>query len=233
MQNTKGNRMKGFEQVTIQDARPLPVIILADTSGSMQENGKIEALNLALKDMLLSFGQQSSLGAEIHVGVITFGGEVKCLHPPMPACQFEPQTMGELTADGGTPFGKAIRLVKELLEDKNTIPSRSYRPMIVAISDGYPTDAWELALEEFFKSERASKTIRVAMAIGPDADEAMLKKFVNDPAIPVVRAKDARDIGKFFKCVTMSVSQRSVQANPNQVGCEEIKQLFDEEDLEF
>ena len=179
--------MKGFEQVTIQDARPLPVIILADTSGSMQENGKIEALNVALKDMLLSFGQQSSLGAEIYVGVITFGGEVKCLYSPKPACQFEPQTMGELTADGGTPFGKAIQLVKELLEDKNTIPSRSYRPMIVAISDGYPTDAWEIALEEFFKSERASKTIRVAMAIGPDADEAMLKKFVNKRSMGLLR----------------------------------------------
>ena len=34
--------MAGFKDITIQKARPFPVIILADTSGSMNEDGKIE-----------------------------------------------------------------------------------------------------------------------------------------------------------------------------------------------
>jgi uncharacterized protein YegL len=225
--------MKGFGNVTIQEARKLPIIVLADTSGSMQAHGKITALNEALNEMLLSFGRQDSLGAEIQVGIITFGGEVKCHTKPKAADQFEPQCLDPLVADGGTPFGKAIRMVKEIVENKEAIPSNSYRPMIVAMSDGIPTDAWEPAMDEFMSSERASKTTRVAMAIGPDADVQMLERFVNDPAIPVVKAKDARDILKFFKCVTVSVQQRSVLANPNKLQDGEIKQLFEDEDLEF
>lgn len=53
--------------------RPLPVIILADTSGSMSIDGKMEALNLALKDMLISFGKESHLNAVIQVAIIAFG----------------------------------------------------------------------------------------------------------------------------------------------------------------
>lgn len=63
--------------------RPLPVIVLADVSGSMSEDGKIDILNNALKSMILSFGAESKLlRAEIQVGLITFGGEVAKEHLP-------------------------------------------------------------------------------------------------------------------------------------------------------
>ena len=45
-------------------SRPLPVFVLADISGSMSVNGKIDALNEALKTMILSFGRESRLRAE-------------------------------------------------------------------------------------------------------------------------------------------------------------------------
>ena len=61
----------------------------------------------------------------------------------------------------------------------------------------------------------------------------VLIKFINNEHIPVIKAKDARDIQKFFQCVTMSVSQRSVQTNPDRIEEEEIKQLFREEELDF
>ncbi len=41
-----------MQQFAAATARPLPVIILADISGSMSVDGKIDALNAALKDML-------------------------------------------------------------------------------------------------------------------------------------------------------------------------------------
>ena len=42
------SKLKGF---TVAEARPLPVIVIADVSGSMSVDGKIEALNQALKEI--------------------------------------------------------------------------------------------------------------------------------------------------------------------------------------
>jgi uncharacterized protein YegL len=57
--------------------RTLPVIILADTSGSMFVDGKIDSLNQSLKDMIKSFAQEGRNRAEINVAVITFGGQAE------------------------------------------------------------------------------------------------------------------------------------------------------------
>ncbi|MBF0302726.1 MAG: VWA domain-containing protein [Desulfamplus sp.] len=222
--------MNSFANIAIQKARPLPVIILADTSGSMSEHGKIDALNTALREMVRSFGEQSRLNAEIHVGIITFGPEV-VFHDIKPAYQYEKVPMFD--AKGGTPLGQALALTQKIIEDGNLVPLRSYRPTIVVISDGMPTDSWEQPLLDFLTSEKASKSMRLAMGIGPDADKDMLAKFINDPAIPVIKGNDARDIEKFLKCVSTSVIQRSIKSNPNSIEKSAIVEIFEEEELEF
>ena len=44
-----------MQQFAVATARPLPVIILADVSGSMTQDNNIGALNAALKDFLVVF----------------------------------------------------------------------------------------------------------------------------------------------------------------------------------
>ena len=227
--------MSSFSKITVQKAIPFPVIVLADTSGSMSVDGKIDALNIAVKEMVRSMGQQERLQAEIHVSFVTFGGEAEELHPMVPAYQFEGEP--NFKAGGGTPMGHAFNIARQIVEDKERIPSRAYRPTIVLISDGHPTDAWRGELDKLLKSERASKATRLAMAIGQDADLEILKEFINNSEIPVVKANDVHDIAKFFKCVTMSVTTRSVQANPNGDEHDKLLEIFDdemdEEDLVF
>lgn len=206
-------KMREFVSKT---ARPLPVIILADMSGSMSENGKIEALNAALKDMLSAFKEQSRLNAEIHVSIIGFGGNVaQRMLSLTPAYQIEQYK--ELVASGGTPMGSAFQVAIEMIEDKEIIPSRAYKPTIVLVSDGYPTDNWEESFSQLKNSERAQKATRMAMAIGTDADKTMLKDFINDLETPVFEAHNAKDIGRFFRAVSMSVSARSQSATPNKM----------------
>lgn len=206
------SRMKDF---TIAKARPLPVIVLADASGSMSENGKIDALNQALKDMVKTFSSESRVRAEIQVGLITFGGSQAELFLPLaPAHQIT--NMAPIPASGATPLGQALALATGLLQDHERIPSRAYRPVLVLVSDGLPTDDWEAALTSLEQSERASKATRFAMAIGDDADEAVLARFANDREAPVFKGHQARDIHRFFRAVTMSVTSRTVSANPDQ-----------------
>ena len=100
--------------------RPLPVIVLADVSGSMTEGNKIELLNVALREMVSSFAKESRLRAEIQVGLITFGGRAAAEHLPLVAAH-EVSAMKPLAASGPTPMGKAFDLACRLLEDKERI----------------------------------------------------------------------------------------------------------------
>ncbi|WP_440060815.1 vWA domain-containing protein [Pseudomonas syringae] len=203
--------MSKLKKFQVQTARPLPIIVLADTSGSMAVDGKIEALNKGLKDMISSFSSESRLRAEIQVSVITFGGSQAELNLPLtPAHQL--QSFTPLVAEGMTPLGGALSLASQMIEDA----TRVYTPVVVLVSDGYPNDDWEVPFARLINGERSSKATRFAMAIGADADEQMLRDFANDPEAPLFRAENARDIHRFFRAVSMSVSARSQSATPNQ-----------------
>jgi uncharacterized protein YegL len=206
--------LSSTKDFTVAGARPLPVLVLADCSGSMAADGKIAALNQALAEMIRSFASLDAANAEVHVCLIAFGLRTATIVPLQSAskAQFTP-----LTADGPTPMGDALTLAADLLEDRASIPSRAYRPTVILVSDGQPTDDWQTPLSRFAEGTRASKASRMALAIGADADVAMLRKFLADPTQPVFQAADASQIKSFFRFATMSVTQRSRSANPSNV----------------
>lgn len=214
-------------------ARPLPVIIMADISGSMSINGKIEALNQSIQDMISSFATESRMRAEIHLSIVTFGKNVQEHIKLAPAHQVSIEQ--PLVAEGTTPLGEACRLVKELLEDKEMIPSRAYRPVVVLASDGYPTDDYQAAFNDLIQSERGQKATRLALAIGNDADEELLSAFNNDLEAPLFYAHNASEISRFFRAVTMSVAAHSQSQSPNQRMTLSLNSIesVDDEDFEL
>ena len=206
--------MTQLKEFTAAAARPLPVILLADVSGSMAAEGKIAALNQSVREMLSAFSSSDDLRAEIHVAIITFGGEARVHTPLQPASAVK---WTDMAPDGGTPMGQAMTLAADLVEDRDKIPGRAYRPTVVLISDGQPTDSWEAGLDRIAKQGRAQKADRMALAIGGDADIEMMRRFLADEKKQVFVAADARRIKDFFQFVTMSVTTRSRSANPNDV----------------
>ena len=73
LKNQGEQHMSKLKDFVVTKARPLPVILLADVSGSMATNGKIDALNDAIQSMIESFAAEDHSRAEIHVSVIAFG----------------------------------------------------------------------------------------------------------------------------------------------------------------
>ena len=218
-------QMSKLKEFTMSSARPLPVIVLADVSGSMSANGKIDALNDAVSEMIATFSEEDDSRAEIHVSVIAFGRTGASLHKPLsPAGETQWERM---EASGRTPMGEAFDLARTMVEDRDTISSRAYRPTLVLVSDGVPTDDWRGPLEELLKSERASKATRFAMGIGADADHETLAAFLANDEGRVFEAHEAREIKNFFRWVTMSVTTRSRSANPNSVVMVEPTDLDD------
>ncbi len=201
---------------TVAQAKPLPVVLLLDTSSSMSLGGeqtKIAELDSAVRDMIKDFAHEEQLETEIQVSVITFGyGGVNLALPYTNASKVQ---LNKLEANGMTPMGTALRMAKDMIEDKETTPSRAYRPLVILCSDGAPNDEWQGPMDNFIKEGRSAKCDRMAMAIGKDANEAVLKRFIEGTENPLFYAKDASSMHKFFKFVAMSVTTRSRSQNPN------------------
>lgn len=222
----------GLNSYVAREPRPLPIFVLADSSGSMRGE-KINELNLALREMLNALNAADDIRGIFQLSVIAFGGEVKVLQP---LADIDGLVLTELSAAGNTPMGQAFEMVREMIEDRNVVSSRAYTPTIVLISDGLPTDCteemyrrknyydWE-PLVDLHNGERSSKCQRMALGIGEDADVDMLKSFIDNPEIPVIKTKDASGITKFFRWVTMSTVARMTSINPNEISV--VAPIFD------
>ena len=59
----------------------------------------------------------------------------------------------------------------------------------------------------------------------------MLKTFVDNPEVPVIKTKDASGITKFFRWVTMSTVARMHSINPNETATTAPIFDIDDEDI--
>lgn len=222
--------MAGFNPAnfTVAKAKPLPVVLLLDVSSSMGGES-IKKLNIAVKEMISDFASAEKNEVEILVSIITFGSEVLLHTPYTSAKDIEWQ---DLTVSGSTPMGTAFSMAKAMIEDKETTPSRAYRPTIVLVSDGEPDrdDPWQQSLRALVNDGRSNKCDRMAMAIGTSASNTVLNEFISGTENKVFTAQDASQIQEFFKFVTMSVTTRTNNQNANVVPKpEEIEQLVKQE----
>ncbi len=234
--NKKRTNLNDLEIVQRQ-ARPLPVIILLDISGSMNEQisneegtgkSKIQILNECMRTMLDTFSNQDTLISEIHCQVTTFGGTAREHIKSMPAKDIE---WKDLTAYGSTPMGGAFKIAKNIIEDKTVIASRSYRPTIILVSDGMPNDNWEIPMNEL-QSGRSGKADRMALFIGHGSGEEVLRKFLGEEhKDKFFTANQANQIIEFFRFVTMSVTTKSKSKDPNMITSKkETQQLLESND---
>lgn len=206
----------------VSTPKSIPVLLLLDVSGSMSDSAgnkeegitKIQALNNAVNEMIKGFKEAQTLETFIKLGIITFGASVSLHTPLTPISDIE--NISPLSASGLTPLGNALKMAKDMIEDKNIFISSDYRPAVVLLSDGEPNDDWEMPLQDFIKDGRSSKCDRLAIAFGADANKDMLKKFIAGCENDLFYAEDAENLYKVFKRVTMSVSKRTKSANKNQ-----------------
>ncbi len=213
------------------DGRALPVFLLLDCSGSMCGE-KIKTLNDAVVDMINDFKSEHLTEVNIQMCIITFGDEAK-LHTDLTSVHsidYQP-----LQAGGMTPLGGALTLLQSIIDDKEKVSSKGYRPSVILVSDGMPNDSWQEPLETFLTSKRSSKCERWALGIGQDADYQMLQRFLGeDSDKKVFDASVAKEISKFFKFVTMSTIARSKSVNPNEtIDMAKIEEMFNQDKPKF
>ncbi len=196
--------------------RPLHLIWIADCSGSMGSDGKIQALNNAVREAVPHMQQVADENPNAHVlvrAVAFANGAQWHLAQPTPVADFK---WTDLKAGGTTDMGKALALVGQELK----IPPMSDRalpPVLVLISDGQPTDDFGKGLEALMGEPWGKKAVRIAIAIGDDADLEVLQRFIGHPELQPLQANNPEALVRHIRWVSTAVLQ-AASSPASQVG---------------
>jgi uncharacterized protein YegL len=187
-------------------ARPLHFFWIADCSGSMATRGKIQALNHAIREAIPHMQQvaDQNPNAQVMVRAVAFSDSARW-HILTPT-EVEKLTWTDLRSTGVTAMGEALSLVADQLR-MPPMDSRALPPVLVLISDGQPTDDFNGGLRRLLSEPWGKKAVRIAIAIGDDADMDVLAKFIDNPEIPPLKADNAENLVKYIKWASTAVLQ--------------------------
>jgi Ca-activated chloride channel family protein len=151
------------------------IVFVLDTSGSMNDEGKMEKARSALL-----FGVKS-LRAEDRFNVISFAGEERLMESGMIAADEKGRArgaefVGKLKATGGTNINDALRAALKQFDGSD-------RPkMVVFMTDGLPT-VGETNIQRIIESAHTSrvKGLRLfTFGVGYDVNTALLDKLASE-----------------------------------------------------
>lgn len=201
-------------------SRPLHFIWIVDCSGSMigDMGDKMQALNTAIRESTFCIreAQENNPEAKILIRAIKFSNGAQWhIATPTEVKDFE---WNDLVAQGETHMGKALSMVAEQLKVP-PMQAKAIPPVLVLISDGQPTDNFSEGLAALEGTAWGEKAVRLSVAIGQDADEDILKKFMrNNPNNQILRANNPEQLSRYLQWVSTVVirsvgSQSSRQDN--------------------
>jgi uncharacterized protein YegL len=183
--------------------RPLHFFWVADCSGSMQGR-KIEQLNQAIRESLPSMQQVADHNphAQVFVRAIAFSSGARWhVEAPTMVGNFR---WPDLRADGVTDLGRGLKLLASQL----SIPpmeDRALPPVMVLLSDGQPTDDYKSGLQQLNDLPWGKKAVRIAIAIGDDADENVLQEFLGNSELKPLRAHNATQLTHYIRWASTAV----------------------------
>jgi len=211
-----------FDKVEGIVKRQMVLFFIVDTSGSMMGT-KIGTVNTAIREVLPELKGIGGSDVDLKIACLKFSCGCSWMHPsPVAADNFQ---WNNLSADGETDFGAACKeLSDKMSRDKFlAAPSASVAPAIILMSDGEPTDDYKKGLSELQKNKWYKYAIKVAVAIGEDANVDVLKEFTgNIEAVTAVHTPEA--LLKWIRFVTVESIQIGSKSQPMQNGQIESKQ---------
>lgn len=184
--------------------RPLHFIWIADCSGSMSADGKIQGLNNAIKEAIPHMQKEalSNPNANVLVRAVRFSSGAQWhISQPTAVADFKWEDLG---TESVTDMGQAMRLVADQLK-MPPMTDRALPPVLVLISDGQPTDDFDGGLKELMSLPWGKKAVRVAIAMGRDADLEVLQKFIGNSEFKPLQADNPEALVKCIKWVSTQV----------------------------
>ena len=123
----------------------------------------------------------------------------------------------DLRPGGYTDLGAALDLSATAL----TVPpmeERALPPAVVLVSDGMPTDDFESAMERLLALPWGARAVRMAVAIGQDADYDTLATFIADPTLEPVTASNPEQLLMALRWATVHVARAASSLAPDRAA---------------
>ena len=198
--------------------RPLHFFWMVDCSSSMSGD-KIGAVNHAIQECIEPMREEAAgnPNAQLYIRTLKFAsGASWVTAEPVPIEEF---AWEDVEANGITDLGKAFELLAGQLS-MPPMPARALPPVIVLLTDGYPTDDWKRPLEKLLKMPWGKKAVKVAIAIGKDADRSVLEAFTGNPEA-VLDAGNPEILTHFIKWAsTVASAVSNPTSNPAEESAE-------------
>lgn len=191
-----------------------PVVLVLDSSGSMGEilpgetESALQALNTGLDTLVTELNKDPLARRRVELSVVTYGSDVT---PATPFATVDKIVLPTLVASGATSTGKAVETALDALDARKKEYKAAgieyYRPFVILISDGLPTDDMTTAVKRVQEYEEAKKLVFFAVGVeGADIDR--LSQF--SPARGAMKLKGVKFV-EFF--TWLSASQSAVSAS--------------------
>ena len=187
-------------------SRPLHFFWMVDCSGSM-DGEKIGVVNNAIQNVLPEMVEEAenNPNAQLYVRTLKFSNGASWVTAE--PVKVEEYVWEDLNAVGLTDLGKACDLLAAQLSIP-PMPERALPPVIVLLSDGQPTDDYKQSLANLQKLPWMKKAVKIAIAIGQDADQEILTEFTGNSEL-VLQANNATMLTKMIKWASTAVSSVS------------------------
>lgn len=196
-----------FDDVVEVARRTMVLFFMVDTSGSMTGD-KIGTVNHTMEEVMPELQDISATNADAQLKVATmeFSTGARWITPePVPAEEF---SWSYLEANGITDLGEACIQLNEKLS-RNAFMSEaagSFAPAIFLLSDGEPTDNYQKGLEKLKSNNWFKKAIKVAIAIGDNANTAVLSEFTGNIEA-VIKVNNAAELRRWIQFVSVRASE--------------------------
>lgn len=229
-----GRYGKNIEEVA---TRTMALFYLFDKSGSMSGT-KIGQVNYAMKDIpkIVMEVADDAPNANIVVAAASFSTGVEWITPQPQTPEEFINTWKDITAEGLTSLGAALSSLNEKMSRKAFLgdnPMGYLAPGIIILSDGEPTDDWEKPLAELRKNNWFKNAIKIAFAVGDDANKQVLGEICGNSEA-VISIDDPEKIRGYIKFVTAAVSKTGTTSQttngetPQDKVIDQIKSMDDD-----
>lgn len=202
--------MSLLDQVTPSPRKIMTLFYVVDTSGSMTGD-KIGSVNSAMEEAItvdLPDISTANDDAEIRVAIMQFSSGCFWITPSSGPIGIGDVIWNDLHPSGLTDLGAACVELDKKLSRNEFLESQTgaYAPVILLFSDGGPTDNWEKGLEQLKKNNWFKHAIKIAIAIGEDADKTVLATFTGTPE-SVIAVNDKHTLKALIRKVSVRASE--------------------------
>jgi len=201
-------------------SRPLHFIWLADGSGSMRVDGKIQALNNAIREAIphMQTVARENPHASVYVSAIRFADQAQWVGETSTSVfdyRWEDKEAGGVTA-----LGQALAMVGDALQAP-LITDRALPPILALVTDGLPTDDFQAGLDHLMSKPWGQKALRIVVAIGDDATSndarEIFRAFVANDALRPFQANNPEALVEHIRWVSTAVL-KSVSSPASQIS---------------